>query len=67
MRQRRDGGQDNGAPRHDVLLQPGNRLRRINAERLGKTVAGLSRPGSQMLILAGNTNEARHYGPQRIE
>lgn len=42
-------------------------VRRGNATGYVKTASALARPGTLMLILAGNANEPRHYGPPRVE
>ncbi len=42
-------------------------VRRGNARGYVEAVKKLSRPGTQMLILAGNANEERHYGPPRVK
>jgi SAM-dependent methyltransferase len=42
-------------------------VRRGNAAGYVKTASVLSRPGTLMLIHAGNANEPRHYGPPRVE
>jgi SAM-dependent methyltransferase len=42
-------------------------VRQQNAPRYVEALARLTRPGSQVLILAGNANEPRHYGPPRIK
>ncbi len=42
-------------------------VRRGNAQGYVKTLKRLSRPGTNILILAGNANEERHYGPPRVE
>jgi SAM-dependent methyltransferase len=42
-------------------------VRRNNAEAYVKAVKRLSRPGTEILILAGNANEKRHYGPPRVK
>jgi SAM-dependent methyltransferase len=42
-------------------------VRRNNAKGYVKTLKRLSRPGTQVLILAGNANEERHYGPPRVK
>jgi len=42
-------------------------VRRGNAAGYVKTVRNLSKPGTQLLILAGNANEERHYGPPRVK
>jgi cyclopropane fatty-acyl-phospholipid synthase-like methyltransferase len=41
-------------------------VRRGNARGYVEAVKQLSRSGTQMLILAGNANEERHYGPPRV-
>ena len=41
-------------------------VRRGNARGYVESVKQLSRPGTQMLILAGNASEERHYGPPRV-
>jgi hypothetical protein len=41
-------------------------VRRQNAAGYVKTVSVLSRPGTHLLILAGNANEKSHYGPPRV-
>jgi len=42
-------------------------VRRGNAAGYVATAGQLTRPGSRILILAGNANEARHYGPPRVK
>jgi SAM-dependent methyltransferase len=42
-------------------------VRRNNAHGYVKTVKRLSRSGTHILILAGNANEERHYGPPRVK
>lgn len=42
-------------------------VRRLNAARYAKLLAAWCRPGGKALILAGNANEARHYGPPRVD
>ena len=42
-------------------------VRRVSATGYVKTVGALSKPGTLMLILAGNANEPRHYGPPRVD
>lgn len=42
-------------------------VRRGNAKGYVDTARRLSKPGSQILILAGNANEERHYGPPRVK
>ncbi len=42
-------------------------VRRSNALGYVEAAKRLSRPGSQILILAGNANEERHYGPPRVK
>lgn len=42
-------------------------VRRGNAAGYVKTADTLARPGTLMLILAGNANEPRHYGPPRVD
>ena len=42
-------------------------VRRGNAQGYVETLEQLSRPGTQVMILAGNANEARHYGPPRVK
>lgn len=42
-------------------------VRRNNAEAYVRTVKRLSRPGTNILVLAGNANEERHYGPPRVK
>lgn len=42
-------------------------VRRGNAAGYVAAVKRLSRPGTQLLILAGNANEERHYGPPRVK
>ena len=41
-------------------------VRRSNAQGYVKTVKRLSHSGTHVLILAGNANEERHYGPPRV-
>ena len=42
-------------------------VRRVSATGFVKTVNALSKPGTHMFIIAGNANEARHYGPPRVD
>ena len=42
-------------------------VRRSNAKGFVESARKLSRPGTKFLILAGNANEARHYGPPRVK
>jgi len=42
-------------------------VRRLNAARYAQLLAAWCRPGSRALILAGNANEPRHYGPPRVD
>jgi SAM-dependent methyltransferase len=42
-------------------------VRRQNAAGYVKTVQRLTGPGSRILLLAGNANEERHYGPPRVK
>jgi len=42
-------------------------VRRIDAAGYVETVKELSRPGALMLLIAGNANEPRHYGPPRVD
>jgi len=42
-------------------------VRRSNAAGYVKSLIRLSKPGTQALILAGNANEERHYGPPRVK
>ncbi len=42
-------------------------VRRVSATGYVKTVDAVSRPGTRLLIIAGNANEARHYGPPRVD
>jgi len=42
-------------------------IRRGNARGFVKSACALSRAGTKFLILAGNANEARHYGPPRVK
>ncbi len=42
-------------------------VRSNNAQGYVKTVKRLSQPGTHILILAGNANEQRHYGPPRVK
>jgi SAM-dependent methyltransferase len=42
-------------------------VRRGNARGYVEAAKRLSRPGTQLLILAGNANEERHYGPPRVK
>ncbi len=42
-------------------------VRRVSAGGFVKSVNALSKPGTLMLIIAGNANEARHYGPPRVD
>jgi len=53
----------------DVLFDRGcyHGVRRANAAGYVKTANTLAKPGALMLILAGNANEPRHYGPPRVD
>lgn len=53
----------------DVIFDCGcyHGVRRANAAGYVKTAGALSRGGTLMLILAGNANEPRHYGPPRVD
>ncbi len=53
----------------DVIFDRGcyHGVRRSNAAGYVETVKRLSRPGTRMLLLAGNANEPRHYGPPRVK
>ena len=42
-------------------------VRRSNAKGFVESACKLSKPGTKFLILAGNANEARHYGPPRVK
>ena len=42
-------------------------VRRTNAAGYVATLRRLTRRGSRILILAGNANEERHYGPPRVK
>jgi len=42
-------------------------VRRSNAKGFVESARKLSRAGTKFLILAGNANEARHYGPPRVK
>jgi len=42
-------------------------VRRSFAKEFVESAKNLSKPGTQFLILAGNANEARHYGPPRVK
>jgi SAM-dependent methyltransferase len=42
-------------------------VRRSFAKEFVESAKKLSRPGTKFLILAGNANEARHYGPPRVK
>jgi SAM-dependent methyltransferase len=42
-------------------------VRQQNAARYVEALAKLTKPGSQVLILAGNANEERQYGPPRVK
>jgi len=42
-------------------------VRRYNAAGFAKTVSRLTGEGSLFLLLAGNANESRHYGPPRVK
>jgi len=42
-------------------------VRRQNAAGYVEAVARLSQPGTRVLILAGNANESRPYGPPRVK
>jgi len=42
-------------------------VRRGNARGFVKSARALSRGGTKFLILAGNANEKRHYGPPRVK
>jgi SAM-dependent methyltransferase len=54
--------------RFDLIFDRGcyHGVRRSNAKAYVKTVERISRPGAHILILAGNANEDRHYGPPRV-
>jgi len=53
----------------DVIFDRGcyHGVRRGNAKGYVETLRRLSHAGTQALILAGNANEARHYGPPRVK
>jgi len=53
----------------DFLFDSGcyHGVRRGNAAGYVKTANSLAKAGALMLILAGNANEPRHYGPPRVE
>lgn len=53
----------------DVIFDRGcyHGVRRVSATGYVKTADTLSRPGTMMLVLAGNANEPRHYGPPRVD
>lgn len=53
----------------DLIFDRGcyHHVRRYNAAGFVKTVCSLTREGSLFLLLAGNANEARHYGPPRVK
>jgi len=42
-------------------------VRRSNAKGYVESVKQLTHPGSRILILAGNANEEKHYGPPRVK
>jgi hypothetical protein len=42
-------------------------VRRLDARGYVQTAKQLSHPGSRILILAGNANEQRQYGPPRVK
>jgi cyclopropane fatty-acyl-phospholipid synthase-like methyltransferase len=42
-------------------------VRRQNAAGYVESIRRISRPGTRVLILAGNANEERHYGPPRVK
>jgi SAM-dependent methyltransferase len=42
-------------------------VRRSLAKEFVESSCKLSKPGTKFLILAGNANEARHYGPPRVK
>ncbi len=42
-------------------------VRRSNAQGYVKALKQLSRPGTRVLVLAGNANEEPHYGPPRVK
>jgi SAM-dependent methyltransferase len=42
-------------------------VRRQNASGYVESVKRLSHPGTRVLVLAGNANEERHYGPPRVK
>jgi len=42
-------------------------VRRGNAKGYVEAVRRLSKPGAQLLVIAGNANEERHYGPPRVK
>lgn len=42
-------------------------VRRANARGYVKAAKQLSKRGTQVLIIAGNANEERHYGPPRVK
>jgi SAM-dependent methyltransferase len=42
-------------------------VRRTDPAGYVETVNKLSRPGTLLLIIAGNANEPRHYGPPRVD
>lgn len=42
-------------------------VRRVSADGFVKSVNAVSKPGTLMLIIAGNANEPRHYGPPRVD
>ncbi len=42
-------------------------VRQQDAARYVEALVKLTKPGSQVLILAGNANEQRHYGPPRVK
>ena len=53
----------------DLVFDRGcyHHVRRYNAAGFVRAVERLSKPGTQALILAGNANEDRHYGPPRVK
>ena len=42
-------------------------VQKYNAAGFAKTVSRLTHEGSLFLLLAGNANESRHYGPPRVK
>jgi len=53
----------------DVMFDRGcyHGVRRVNAKGFVAAAAAMCKPGGKFLIIAGNANEARHYGPPRVK